>query len=288
MEQQKSNSSLKAIIVILSILLVGSLAYMYKMSTDNEATEKQYISEKDQLLSDLESAKASYDAAIADNSGLKSELEAERAKIEELIAQVKKAEGDVASLQKYKNSYFKLKNEMDNLLAENEELKKQNELLTVERDSTAVALNETRQYNDTLVAQNMKITEKASKLSIVNLTAEAFKEKSSGKLVATDKARRVDKLKISFTIAANEVAQTGNRMFYVQVIDSKNNVLGEKQVETFGDYTLTYSFVTNAIYENKTVTVTEILSGSDFEKGLYHVNLFDKDKLVANDTFTLR
>ncbi|MEE1899353.1 hypothetical protein GN157_09375 [Flavobacterium rakeshii] len=288
MEQQKSNSSLKAIIVILSILLVGSLAYMYKMSTDNEATEKQYISEKDQLLSDLESAKASYDAAIADNSGLKSELEAERAKIEELIAQVKKAEGDVASLQKYKNSYFKLKNEMDNLLAENEELKKQNELLTVERDSTAVALNETRQYNDTLVAQNMKITEKASKLSIVNLTAEAFKEKSSGKLVATDKARRVDKLKISFTIAANEVAQTGNRMFYVQVIDSKNNVLGEKQTETFGEYTLTYSFVTNAIYENKTVTVTEILSGSDFEKGLYHVNLFDKDKLVANDTFTLR
>ncbi|KGO80851.1 hypothetical protein Q763_09990 [Flavobacterium beibuense F44-8] len=288
MEQQKSNSSLKAIIVILSILLVGSLAYMYKMSTDNEATEKQYISEKDQLLSDLESAKASYDAAIADNSGLKSELEAERAKIEELIAQVKKAEGDVASLQKYKNSYFKLKNEMDNLLAENEELKKQNELLTVERDSTAVALNETRQYNDTLVAQNMKITEKASKLSIVNLTAEAFKERSSGKLVATDKARRVDKLKISFTIAANEVAQTGNRMFYVQVIDSKNNVLGEKQTETFGEYTLTYSFVTNAIYENKTVTVTEILSGSDFEKGLYHVNLFDKDKLVANDTFTLR
>ncbi|WP_330443624.1 hypothetical protein [Flavobacterium sp. C4GT6] len=288
MEQQKSNSSLKAIIVILSILLVGSLAYMYKMSTDNEATEKQYISEKDQLLSDLESAKASYDAAIADNSGLKSELEAERAKIEELIAQVKKAEGDVASLQKYKNSYFKLKSEMDNLLAENKALKEQNEMLTVERDSTAVALNETRQYNDTLVAQNMKITEKASKLSIVNLTAEAFKEKSSGKLVATDKARRVDKLKISFTIAANEVAQTGNRMFYVQVIDSKNNVLGEKQTETFGDYTLTYSFVTNAIYENKTVTVTEILSGSDFEKGLYHVNLFDKDKLVANDTFTLR
>jgi len=288
MEQQKSNSSLKAIIVILSILLVGSLAYMYKMSTDNEATEKQYISEKDQLLSDLESAKASYDAAIADNSGLKSELEAERAKIEELIAQDKKSEGDVASLQKYKNSYFKLKSEMDNLLAENKALKEQNEMLTVERDSTATALNETRQYNDTLVAQNMKITEKASKLSIVNLTAEAFKERNSGKLVATDKARRVDKLKISFTIAANEVAQTGNRMFYVQVIDSKNNVLGEKQTETFGDYTLTYSFVTNAIYENKTVTVTEILSGSDFEKGLYHVNLFDKDKLVANDTFTLR
>jgi hypothetical protein len=34
--------------------------------------------------------------------------------------------------------------------------------------------------------------------------------------------------------------------------------------------------------------VSEILSGKDFEKGLYHVNLFDKDVLVGDATFTLR
>lgn len=291
MEQQKSNSSLKAIIVVLAILLVGSLAYMYKMSTDNEAVEKQYISEKDELIANLTEAKNSYDAAIAENSGLKGELEAERAKIEDLLAQVKKSKGDVASLTRYKNDYFRLKREMDNLLAENKALKEQNQLLTTERDSTMVALDETRKYNDTLVTQNEELTKtvkKAAKLSIVNLRAEAFKEKNSGKLVATDKARRVDKLKITFTIAANEVAQMGNRMYYVQIIDSKNNVLGEKQTENFGDYTLTYSFITNAIYENKAISVTEILSGDDFEKGIYHVNLFDRDQLVANATFTLK
>src|SRR5690606_31251147 len=119
MEQQKSNSSLKAIIIVLAILLVGSLTYMYKMSTDNEATEKQYISEKDKLIADLEMAKANYDTAIAENSGLKGELEAERAKIEELLAEVKKAQGDVASLSRYKKDYLRLKREMDGLLAEN-------------------------------------------------------------------------------------------------------------------------------------------------------------------------
>lgn len=77
-------------------------------------------------------------------------------------------------------------------------------------------------------------------------------------------------------------------MYYVQIIDSKNNVLGEKQTENFDDYTLTYSFITNAIYENKAISVSEILSGDDFEKGLYHVNLFDRDQLVANATFTLK
>jgi cell division protein FtsB len=291
MEQQKSNSSLKAIIIVLAILLVGSLAYMYKMSTDNEATERQYVSEKDKLVADLENAKASYDAAIAENSGLKGELEAERAKIEELLAEVKKSKGDVASLSRYKNDYLKLKREMDSLLKENETLKAQNATLTTERDSVATELTASKVYNDTLLNQNQKLTktvEKAAKLSIINLKAEAFKEKGSGKLVATDKARRVDKLKITFTIAANEVAKQGNKTYYVQIIDSKNNVLGEKQTETFGEYTLTYSFITNAIYENKSISVSEILSGKDFEKGLYHVNLFDKDVLVGDATFTLR
>jgi hypothetical protein len=32
-------------------------------------------------------------------------------------------------------------------------------------------------------------------------------------------------LKISFTIAENQVAQSGTKAYYVQVIDSKNNVL---------------------------------------------------------------
>ncbi len=291
MEQQKSNSSLKAIIIILSILLVGSLTYMYKMSTDNEQTEKTLMSDKEALLNDLNAAKASYDAAIAENSGLKTELEAERAKIEQLIAEVQKSKGDIASLRRYKDDYRRLKRDMDNLMAENKKLKGENASLTAERDSTRNALDESRRYNDTLVNQNTdlaKTVEKASKLTILNLRTESFKERSSGKLVATDKASRVDKLKISFTIAANEVAKSGSRMYYVQIIDSKNNVLGEKKTEVFGDYTLTYSFTTNVAYQNKTTEVSEMLPGKDFAKGTYFVNVFDKDQLVANSSFTLR
>jgi predicted nuclease with TOPRIM domain len=291
MENQKSNSSLKAIIVILAILLVGSLAYMYKMSTDSETTEKTLMSEKDKLIHDLEEAKASYDAAIADNSSLKGDLEAERAKIEGLLAEVKKSKGDAASMARYKNDYFKLKREHDALIAENTSLKEQNTSLTSQRDSTATALGESKRFNDTLVGQNEKLSktvEKAAKLQLLNLHIQPYKEKSSGKLVQTDKASRVDVIRVSFTIAANEVAQAGNKMYYVQVIDPKNNVIGEKATEVFGDYTLTYSFITNAVYENKTMDIKETISGKDFAKGLYTVNVFDKGQLVGNTTFNLR
>lgn len=291
MNNQRSNSSLKAIIVVLSILLIGSLAYMYKMSTDNKDTEVKMTNEKDSLLAELTAAKADYDKAIAENSGLKGELEAERAKIEELISQVEKSKGDVAALSRFRDDYRRLKRDMDRLMAENNRLKGENADLTVQRDSTAAALGESRRYTDTLVKQNdnqSKIIEKAQRLTILNLKTESFKERNSGKLVATDKASRVDKLKISFTIAANEVAKAGTRMYYVQIIDSKNNVLGEKKTEVFGEYTLTYSFTTNANFQNKTVDISETLAGKDFAKGTYFVNVFDKDVLVANSSFNLR
>ncbi len=291
MENQKSNSSLKAVIIILSILLVGSLAWMYKMSTDSEKTETTLLSEKDQLIKDLEKAKTEYDQAIADNSGLKEELVAERAKIEDLLEKVKKSEGDVASLKKYKTDYIRLKRDMDNLIAENQKLKGENASLTGQRDSLGNELTSSRAYNDSVVSQNNTLSEKvtkAEKLQILNVKTNAYKQRSSGKLVETEKARRVDVIEIAFTIVANEVAPSGNKTYYIQVIDPKNNVIGEKGTEVFGEYNLTYSFITNAIYENKTMEVKEKISGKDFEKGLYHVNVFDKSTNVASTTFTLK
>ena len=289
-KREKSNSSLKAIIVVLAILLVGSLAFMYKMSTDNEASEKKFVTEKEQLIADLEAAKKQYSDAEAQNSELEDDFEEERAKVQELLEQVKKAEGDVAALNRYKQQYFKLKKEMDNLIAENKMLKEENVRLLTERDSTMTALNDSKTYNDTLINQNERLSktiDKASKLTIIDLKAEPYKQRRSGKLIATDRARRVDLLKIGFTIAANEVADAGEKVYHVQVIDPKNNVLGDKKTEVFGEYTLTYSFITNAKYENETIKVSEELKGDDFEKGTYYVNLFDKDKLVGSSTFTL-
>ncbi len=291
MENQKSNSSLKAIIVVLSLLLIGSLAYMYKMSTDNQTSENKIMSEKDKLNEELQAAIAKYDAAIADNTSLSSELTAEREKLIQLQKDLEKSKGDAASLAKFKNDYLRLKREMDNLMRENEGLKKQNAALTTQRDSTQTVLNDARRVNDTLVSQNdqlAKTVEKASKLTVLNLQTTAVKQRSSGKQIDTDKARRADVLKVSFTIAENQVAKSGDKTYYIQIIDSKNNVLGEKRTETFGDKVLTYSFVKTVKYENKTVQVAQDLPVENIEGGTFFVNIFDKGELVSKTSFTLK
>ena len=83
MENQKSNSNLKAVIAILAVLLVGSLVYIFKMTSDAKAMQTVITStksDKESVMKDLEELKSRYDAAIAENTSMSDELIAEREK----------------------------------------------------------------------------------------------------------------------------------------------------------------------------------------------------------------
>ncbi len=294
MENQNNTSTLKIIIIVLSLLLVGSLFYIFKLTSDANTLQTSITStktEKENVMAQLKELNSTYDAAIAENTTMSDELIAEREKVVGLITQLEKSKGDVASLKKFKQQYQVLQTKMTSLMQQVDVLKKENQSLTTHLDSTNVVLEESKNYTKTLIGQNeelAKTVEKGSKLSVLNLKTAAYKQKSSGKQVATERAGRADILKVSFTIAENSIAKTGDKTYYVQVIDSKNNVLGDKITTSFGDKSLTYSFTTNVKYENKTVEVSQDLPGKYFEKGTYFVNVFDKAELVSKTSFTLK
>ena len=128
-QSNSRNSGLKVVVLILVLLLMGSLAYVYKLQQDKDAVDSSLsktLTEKEKFQAELESKIAEYDIAIADNTALKGELEEEQAKIMELLEKIKKSDGSVAELSKYKTQYVKLKREMDNLIAENNILKANN------------------------------------------------------------------------------------------------------------------------------------------------------------------
>jgi myosin heavy subunit len=294
MQNQDNHSKLKAIIGVLSILLIGSLIYIFKLTSDAktlETTVTTVKSEKESVLKDLEDLKTNYDTAIAENTSMSDELIAERDKVVKLMADLKASKGDNASLQKYKTQYKAMEQKMQNLLQEVAVLKKQNQTLTTNLDSTNVVLEDNKKYNQVLVGQNEDLAKKVeigSKLTVTNLKTASYKVRSSGKQIATDKASRTDMLQINFTIAENKIAKSGDKTYYVQVIDSKNNVLGDKATISFGEISLTYSFTSTVKYENKTVEVSEQLPGKDFVKGTYFVNVFDKGELISKSSFSLK
>ncbi len=295
MEQSKSNSNLKVVIVVMGLLLVGSLAYIFKLSNDVKLGKNKIVniaSEKDRVIADLESLKITYDQAIAENTTMSEELMLERDKVVKLMSDVRNSNGDIAALSGYKQKYAALDGKMKTLMVQVEELTQKNSQLTTKIDSTTTVLGEAIKTNETLLGQNSEMSktiETASKLSILNLKALALKLKSSGKQIETDKASRADALKVSFTIAENKIAKAGDKIYYVQVIDADNNVLGEKKSIRFDDdKLLNYSFVSTVKYSNKTHEVSELLPGKDFPKGNYFINVFDANELVSFATFSLK
>ena len=294
METNKTNQVKNVIIAVLSLLLVGSIFYNFQQKNDTQlcqAESTKIISEKESVLNDLKALKVTYDQAINDKTAISDELIAERTKVENLISELQKSKVSKQSVSKYKNMYFELESKMNSLVAENEVLKKDNLALCQQRDSIKIAETEAKKANETLASTNVDLTskvQKAAKLKVSNLKTVAFKQRNSGKLVDTEKASRADILQISFTLAENELAQAGEKSYNIQVIDSENNVIGEKKEVVFGDKTLTYSFEKKVNYENKTVEVTEDLPVKDIVKGTYFVNIFDQDQLVSKTSFALR
>src|SRR5690554_1895095 len=276
-----SNKGLRAGVVILSLLLLGAIGYIIKLSSDVQETKSELsttVSEKDAVIADLETLKITYDQAIADNTSLSEELKEEREKVVQLLEEVKKEKANAASLGNYRQRYQQLESRMNALMQENEQLKEDNFGLVQVVDSTNTMLIEEREYNQTLLGQNeelSRIVDEASKLSILNLNTGAYRVRNSAKEIETQRARRADILKIQFTIAENKIAKTGDKSYYVQVIDSKMNVLGDRKTVSFDDQSLTYSFETTVNCNNSTVNVAENLEGDSFEKGLYHVHVFD-------------
>ena len=293
MENNKNSIGLKVALGIAVVLFLVTGFYTFDLIKEKKETETQLLAEKQAVMDDLSTMAKQYETAIGENEVANQKLVEAKDRIQGLIDSLKISETNVQSLWRYKQKYLNLQKEMDVLLAENDKLKVENQLLATSLDSTKVQLEERTMFTDSLLVQNTtlaQVVEDASVLYATNLKVFGVIERRSGKMVPTERARRSDKLKICYTVAKNKLVQAGDQELYVQVIDPKNNTLGENSQIQFGDEILTYSLVSKFNYENKDLDICEYISpnGDDFESGRYVINVFNEKDLVSSAEFTLK
>ena len=295
MTETKNNNSLKVIAGLLGIILLGTIIYTVSLYKDKQETTKIMLQEKQSVVEDLESLESEYAKAIMESNATNEELVIARDKIAKYIDSVKTMKGDISSLYRFRNQVTVLKKEREQLMKQVDSLTRSNSRLAMQRDSTFVELEKQTVFNDSLVVQNTQLAsavEKGSALNLSQFSVDAVKERSSGKMVSTQRARGTDKFKICFTVANNVIAQAGDREFYIEVLDPQGNVLGESFSKTTDSgASVTYSKETNFYYENKSLDVCDYISKptGDFQKGNYMVNVYDgKLKLLGTSKFTLK
>ena len=293
MENSNSKSTgLKIALGILLALFLGTGFYTSKLYNEKKENEATLTREKEQVMADLSTMAKQYDVAIGENEVANERLVDARSRIQGLMDSLKISQNSVNSLWRYKKKFLALQEEMNVIMTENDKLKVENSLLASSLDSTNVQLAERTVFTDSLLVQNTQlatVVENAAVLQTVNLKGFGVIERSSGKLIPTERAKRSDKLRVCYTVAKNALVGAGDKELYVQVLDPKNNVLGANEQIQFGSEVLNYSLVSKFNYENRNLNICEFVAPNDeFEKGRYVVNVFNAKELISSSEFTLK
>jgi hypothetical protein len=293
MSTENNSTKFKILIGVLSALLIALAVYTVTLYNDSKNTVTGLEKQKTEIQGELEELIANYDEIIQDNQLKDKDLLAARERIEALLDSVKGMEANIGLIERYKAEVGRLKIERKMLFKRADSLIAANEMLAMERDSTNVVLSNTIKVVDSVSQKNVAMAETIKKGSVVNavdLRGEAVIIRSSGKVVDTKRSSRADKIRACFTLTPNPIAEKGDRVLVIQVINPKNNLLGSKATLQWEDKTLNYSTSTKVFYENEELDVCVLVDAKeeDLIEGRYTINVFDGGKQVATTTMELK
>lgn len=291
--QSSNNNRAKILIGLLVVLLVSLAGYTYTLIQQNKETVLFLEADKAEVQKELEALVVSYNEILQDNKLKDKDLIAARDRIIVLLDSVKDYKANLSIITRYKAQVRGLKNERTQLFKRADSLLVVTQRLAIEKDSTTAVLVKTIKVVDSVTTANTQLfnsLEKGALIGISNLDATAIIVRKGGKIKETKRATRADKIRVCYTIAPNTLAQAGDRILYVQVINPDNNIIGDKSNITFGQDLLTYSKSESVFYENQALDVCAIVgtAGQDVLKGLYTINIFDAQRQIGSTTLMLK
>ena len=291
--QSSNNNRAKILIGLLVVLLVSLAGYTFTLTQQNKETVLFLEADKAEVQKELEALVVSYNEILQDNELKDKDLIAARDRIIVLLDSVKDYKANLSIITRYKAQVRGLKNERTQLFKRADSLLVVTQRLAIEKDSTTAVLVKTIKVVDSVTTANTQLfnsLEKGALIGISNLDATAIIVRKGGKIKETKRASRADKIRVCYTIAPNTLAQAGDRVLYVQVINPDNNIIGDKSNITFGQDLLTYSKSESVFYENQALDVCAIVgtAGQDVLKGLYTINIFDAQRQIGSTTLMLK
>ena len=294
MTAKNSQKKFKIIIGVLLLLLLGATIFGVKNYNQLNKNEIAYEIEKNQSVSELKTIQKQYDNLLAEDAANKEQITAAKERIVHLIDSIKNIKPDMRVINKLKESQNYFKGQLKKLAAENKMLKQENLLLNTQKDSLSIELEESIVVYDSISKTNEKlelVVARAQKLKIANVESKAVRIKNSNKVVKVTRARRTTGFEVCFDVNENDIAETGDKELFIQIVAPSKKVIGGQFYFEEDDRKLNFSKVSKFRYQNKAMTIcdfVEPLPNETIEKGTYSINVFNGVNLINTSTVTLK
>ncbi|MEO6949681.1 MAG: hypothetical protein ABI123_08635, partial [Ginsengibacter sp.] len=293
---KNNNNGRNILTAVLVIALFGTWGYIiYDKSKTREKEDvltAQVISgdsTKNQLQQELNDATLRLDALKTTNAQADSLIGTKNTEIQELQSKVQKILNDknasASQLSEARRLIAQLKGNIETYTAEIETLKSKNTQLTQEKNLVTQQRDVMQKNYDSasqLIRQKEDVIDVASTLHASNFKITGIQEKSSGREKETSKAKKVDKIRITFDVDENRVTPSGTKDIYIAITspDGKPvlvDALGSGKMVTRDNVErpFTKKIEINYIQGQKLPVSVEWSQNSDFQTGNYKIEIYN-------------
>lgn len=302
-----NNTTRNVLIGLLAVGLLGTWGYV--LYDKNKTTEQIQVksaevttatSARDSVQTIYNEALTRLDSLVGTNNNLTGELSSKQTEIVKLKNEINRIlrnrNASQAELQRAKGLISQLNGqistleaEVARLMGENQQLATTNTVLTGEKAQLQTSLQETTTQKEELAAK----VDVGSTFAASNIAIKGIDEKGNGKEKETDKAKKVNKLVVSFDVE-NRIAQSGPADLYVivtgpdgQVINSP--AMGSGTLTTRADGERAFTYKSSIEYEQGTrKNVSVPLRQDKFQVGDYKIEIYQNGFKIAEGTRNLR
>jgi len=281
---------------VLVAALLGTWGYIIwdKNNTKETIAQKETViastsTQRDELQKELADATMRYDMLKTTNSKKDSTITAQdrdiaekRERIQTLLNKTNATEQELSTARSLIAS---LNGDITTYKAQVEILKGEKIVLTQEKRAIAAERDRvTRDFDSatTVIKAKEDLIDVGSTLHASNFSIAGIMEKSSGKEKLTSTAKRVDKLRISFDLDENMIAQPGNKEIFVVITAPDGTpvaveAMGSGKFNTREGLEKIYTQKLDVNYvQNKRQTITfDWKQNKDFTTGNYKIEVYN-------------
>lgn len=292
-----NNSRIYFFVIAIVALLATNVYFFIKFKTSGEKLYTVTL-QRETLQSDLDRIEAELESVniqeFSDAENMKDFDASARNTISTLRNQLDEhdlSENDISSL---KTLVSKLKDDVSLYKTEATSMKIRNELLLQANDNLDDNLNETEDRFAKLQQKQNRLNEKvsrASALKVSNVHVTGVKHRRDDEVTPETRARRVDELRIVFSIADNGLAQVGDKEIFVRVINPDGNLIAKSEdIFYVHGEKLQYTFKEDIRFTNNGEEYDFPWSdeGSGFKKGAYTVLLYADNAVMGRANVVLK
>ena len=292
-----ADSSSRKIIVffgIVFLIFISLLFFQQKKMEQQMELKVQFIEQKNMLRDELDDLIDEHDDLLDEYGELNEQLHEKDSVIQHQIAEIRNLIRTKSDLNEAKKKIAALKDISKRYLANIDSLLVLNEVLTIQKDSVIKANKNINWKNYKLNKQNEKLAEKVNRgsvLEILDIDIETLRYRSTGRELATKYAKKVQKIRTCFSVAANSISDAEVKTIYLQIIDKDGVLVSGADALTTTVADSLFNCTSSANFDYNNIEMTHCFEWERVQvllPGKYQINLIIEGSIAAQKNLKLR